>query len=390
MITNYEVGLHGMISHDPIQVLMVYYEPCVSGQTTHVLSLAKGLDPVKFKIRVFLPILLKSVVDQFKEAGAEVILAPFRKTYWKMAAIRSLFQQIRVNPNAIVHIHSQEAALIGRPLAKLAGARHILYTPQTIDIRQKTFQKVYSTLEVISAHITEKILSVNEADRLRLISWGIPAEKIVSIYNGVDLAQFQTIPDRVELRRALGLHPNGPLVMQIGRMSKQKSPFDFIEGATIVHQTRPGVQFMMIGDGPLLVDVRQKVHDLGLEDIIKVAGAVDHAYRFIPAADILTLTSLWEGSPYSLLEAMAFSKPVVATEVNGCPEIIGPEQCGLLVPPGNPQMWAKAVEDLIDHPQKACMLGQNGRRRLEENFTLPTTIHKIEVLYTQSANSLSK
>ncbi len=363
---------------------MVYYEPFPSGQTTHVLSLAKGLDPAQFKIRVFLPNSLVSVAGQFEETGAEVILGPFRKTYWGPAAVSSLFKLIKVNPNAIVHFHSQEAALMGRPMAKIAGAKHILYTPQTIDIRQKRFQKVYSAIEVFLAHITNKILSVNESDRLRLNSWGIPREKIVTIYNGIDLEKFNTVPDLTELCTILGVDSTRPLVMQIGRMSAQKSPFEFIEGARKVLQTRPAVQFVMIGDGPLFSDVKQRVLELALEDNIKVTGAIDDAFRFIPAADILTLTSAWEGAPYSLLEAMAYSKPVVATSVNGCPEIVDHEQSGLLVPPGDPQRWANAVIKLIDHPQIAHQFGQNGRRRVEADFTLPTMIQKIENLYIET------
>jgi glycosyltransferase involved in cell wall biosynthesis len=384
VIVIYDPGLNEMISQSPIQVLLVYYEPFPSGQSTHVLSLVNRLDHDQFKVRVFLPELLKSVAGQFAEAGAEVILAPFRKTYWEMPAIWSLREQIQVNPNAIVHFHSQEAALIGRPVAKIAGARHILYTPQTIDIRQKKLQKLYISLEVMLSRITDKILSVNEADRLRLISWGIPDRKVVTIRNGINLEKFETILNVTELRKVLGVAPECPLVMQIGRMSAQKSPFDFVEGAAIVHHTRPDVQFVMIGDGPLLEDVRQRVRDLSLEGIVMVPGAIENAFRFIPAADILTLTSLWEGLPYSLLEAMAYSKPIVATSVNGCPEIIDSEQSGLLVPPGNPQKWAEGVVKLINNPENARLMGQKGRCRLEESFSLPRMIQKIENLYKQT------
>ena len=381
MIVNFEGGLNGMIR--PIQVLLVYYEPFPSGQTTHVLSLAKGLDPTQFKVRVFLPNSLLSIAGQFEKAGAEVILAPFRKMYWGPAAVSRLFKQIKVNPNAIVHVHSQEAALMGRLLVKIAGAKHILYTPQTIDIRQKRYQKVYATIEVLLARITHKILSVNESDQLRLNSWGIPREKIVTIYNGIDLEKFNTVPDMRELRAILGVDSTRPLVMQIGRLSAQKSPLDFIEGAIKVLQTRPAVQFVMIGDGPLFPDVKQRVRLLGLEDNIKITGAIDNAHRFIPVADILTLTSAWEGTPYSLLEAMAYAKPVVATSVNGCPEIVDHGQSGLLVPPGDPQRWANAVIKLIDHPQNARQFGQNGRRRVEADFTLSTMIEQIENLYIE-------
>jgi glycosyltransferase involved in cell wall biosynthesis len=207
---------------------------------------------------------------------------------------------------------------------------------------------------------------------------------VVTIRNGINLEKFETILNVTEIRKVLGVAPECPLVMQIGRMSAQKSPFDFVKGAAIVHHTRPDVQFVMIGDGPLLEDVRQRVRDLSLEGIVMVPGAIENAFRFIPAADILTLTSLWEGLPYSLLEAMAYSKPIVATSVNGCPEIIDSEQSGLLVPPGNPQKWAEGVVKLINNPENARLMGQKGRCRLEESFSLPRMIQKIENLYKQT------
>lgn len=383
MTATFGIGLFDMINPNPFQVLMVYYEPFPSGQTTHVFSLAKGLDQSRFKVKIFIPYSLKSVKSQFEEVGAEVIVAPFQKTYWKISAISQFFKLIKSNPDTIVHFHSQEAALLGRPLAKLAGARHILYTPQTIDIRRKNIQRIYILIEVLLARITEKILSVNESDRLRLNSWGIPESKTLTIYNGIDLEAFETISDKLEMRKILGVPPDRPLVMQIGRLTAQKSPLDFIKGAAIVLQSHPEVHFVMIGNGALMASVKQRLLELGLEENISVLGTIENAYRFIPAADIMTLTSAWEGTPYTILEAMAYAKPVVATAVNGCTEIIDHGHSGLLVPPGDPKRWAISVIEFVNYPELAIQFGQNGRKRVIENYTLPTMIQKIENLYLE-------
>ncbi len=109
------------------------------------------------------------------------------------------------------------------------------------------------------------------------------------------------------------------------------------------------------------------------------------AYRLIAGADIVTLTSLWEGMPYSLLEAMGWAKPVVATSVNGCPEIVSDGDSGLLVPPDDIQAWVRAVTQLLDHPEMAVKMGLEGRGLVEEKFSLPVMIRRMETVYQDVA-----
>jgi glycosyltransferase involved in cell wall biosynthesis len=114
-------------------------------------------------------------------------------------------------------------------------------------------------------------------------------------------------------------------------------------------------------------------------------GAQPDAFRWIQAADIVTLTSHWEGSPYSLLEAMAWCKPVVATAVNGCPELVLNGETGYLAPRGQPQEWAQHVLRLVRDPQMRRKMGESGRKHLEAHFTLPAMVAKISALYEQLA-----
>lgn len=367
-----------------LHILLVYYEPFASGQTTHVMSLVKGINKEHFKVQILLPTTLRVAAEHFRAVGAEVFQENFSKTSWGITAIVRLFKLVMQEQLLIVHFHSQEAALLGRFFAKIAGAKHIFYTPQTIDIRQKRYMRLYTIIEKLSSLFTEKIISVNEADRIRLISWGISPSKVITIYNGIALDTPKSALDRLEARSILGIDPDCPLIMQIGRLSDQKSPVDFIEGAKLIVQTHPNTHFVMIGDGPLLQVVKQKIYDLQLDNNIKVLGSVENASRLIPAADVVTLTSAWEGTPYTILEAMAFAKPVVATSVNGCPEIIDHNHSGFLVSPGDHKNWAYSVIEFIDHPQTAYEFGVRGKQKLEMNFTLPTMIQKTENLYMES------
>jgi len=372
-----------------LKVLLVYYEPRPSGQTTHVLSLIKGLDRNRYQLIVALPAQLHPSLEGLNQMDVQVVPLPMRKLLWSPSAIVQLARLIRQEAVDLVHIHSQEAGVMGRLVAWAAGARSILYTPQVVDIRQRHWHRLYRGLEWILARLTRVIVSVNQADRDRLLRWGIPASKVVTIPNGIDLAPFDNPVDPLNVRQRLGLDGSKPLVMQVGRLSEQKDPLTFVEGAAHVVQALPQTQFVLIGEGPLEAAVAARIRALGLEAQVRLAGWQAEAHRLMAAADIVSLTSRWEGMPFVLLEAMACSKPVVATAVNGCPEIVEAGLTGFLAPPNDPQIWANRVVDLLRDPKKASQMGQAGRRRVEERFTVQRMLSEIDKLYVSCSNQLS-
>lgn len=360
---------------DTIRLLYVYYEPSPSGQTEHIITLVEHLAQKRFEVTVALPDLLSTQVERFEAAGARVVTLPIRKLFWKPSAVRGLWRLIRQGEYDIINVNSQEAGIVARPLARLAGAKELFYTPHTINIRRQSWQGTYQLVERLLAGITDQIITVNDADRKTLIARGIPANKVVSVYNGVDLDRFTDVKQTPD--------PDRPLVIQVGRLSEQKAPLDFIEGARWVLQKRPDVRFKLVGNGPLLEQVQGQIKRYGLQEHVFAIGEQANAYRLLQAADVVTLTSHWEGSPYSLLEAMGWSKPVVATAVNGCPELVLDGETGYLVPSGQPQAWAERVLRLLDDPEAARRMGEQGRRHLEANFTLPEMAAKIAALYEQ-------
>ena len=364
-----------------MRILLIYYEPRRSGQSRHVLSLAQGLDPARHRLTVMLPSHLGELLPHFEQAGAEVVPFPLRKLIADPRTWRALVRQIRASAPDIVHVHSQEAGLYARIAARLAGAPAVVYTPQTIDIRRARWHWLYALIERVLAASTDRIISVNDEDGARMRRWGIPARKIVTVPNGIDLREFEQIDDARRLRSSLGFARQDCLVMQVGRLSAQKSPTSFVEGAARVAERLPDARFVLVGDGPLRDSVVRRIEELGLGDKVRLAGWQADAQRLMLAADVVTLTSSWEGAPYSLLEAMAWSKPVVATRVNGCGEIVAHGESGLLVPPGDVAAWSDAVAELLRDRTKADAMGRAGRRRLEQRFTLGQMIGKVEAIY---------
>src|SRR4030042_1908632 len=303
-----------------LKILQIYYEPLLSGQTTHVLSLSKELVMRGNDVTVVLPDIFRAVANEYIEAGVKVVSLPMRKLVWPMKSIFTLLNLLRQEKFEIVHVHSQEAGIIARFLAWLGRAKKIFYTPQTIDIRQTQWGNSYILLERILARITNRIFSVNEIDAKRMINWGVPEGKVSVVPNGIELSQFSKLEPRDYICRRLGLNPDLPIVMQVGRMNIQKDPIMFIRGASYVLSVNSDVQLVWIGEGPLFKKVKSEVESLRFQDNILLPGRIDQAYRCLAAADVVTLTSAWEGLPYSLLEGMACSKPIVSTAVNGSTE----------------------------------------------------------------------
>jgi glycosyltransferase involved in cell wall biosynthesis len=382
-----------------LNVLLIYYEPAPAGQTTHVLALARSLDRTQHRITVVLPDHLERSIAELKQAPVQVVPLPLRKVLWPARTAIALARLIRSERIDIVHIHSLEAGLCGRVVARLSsahlssgrprtkggphikGAPRIVYTPQTIDIRRSRWQWLYRRIERGLAHFTDVIVSVNDADRQRLIDWGIPPLKVVTIPNGIDLRAFEEPVDVPDVRRSLRLAPDRPLVMQVARLSPQKDPLAFVNGAARVIAERPDAQFALVGEGPLREETEARVRALGVDGCVHLLGWRNQAHRLMAAADIVTLTSRWEGSPYSLLEAMAWSRPVIATAVNGCSEIVAHGHTGFLAPPGDAAAWASHVLALLNDPAMAARMGRAGREQVEHGFSLRSTISRTESLY---------
>jgi glycosyltransferase involved in cell wall biosynthesis len=363
-----------------LRILQIYYEPALSGQTTHVLSLTKGLVKNGHSLTVVLPRTLAGYSAQFG-SSVKVVPLSMRKLVWRPEAVLQLASIIRRGNFNVVHIHSQEAGLLARLIAKMAGAKRIVYTPQTIDIRQNRWQGLYERVERALAGITDRIISVNNSDRQRMLSWGISPEKVTAIPNGINLEPFDHLPDIRNFHDTIGVDSHVPLVIQVGRLSQQKNPFAFIEGAALVAREVLDSYFVMVGEGPLRKEVEDRVLNLPCRDRIRLVGQLEGAAMLLSAADIVTLTSLWEGTPYSLLEGMAWSKPVVATSVNGCNEIVEDGATGFLTPPGDIALWASFITRLLKDRAMAVEMGRQGRRRVESYFTIDKMVSKIENVY---------
>ncbi|MGA1983725.1 MAG: glycosyltransferase [Acidobacteriaceae bacterium] len=211
-------------------------------------------------------------------------------------------------------------------------------------------------------HGVDFLVAVSDDLRRKAVAMGAPPEKTRAIVNGCDLSVFQ-VRDRGEARQQLEIGPASEAVVYIGRMDVKKGLRELIEAAAALHPHRPGLQVYLVGEGPDLHLIKSVIRASGAAGYIHLRPpcAFDDVATWIAASDLVTLPSYMEGCPNVVLEALACGRPVVATNVGGIPEIMS-EDCGSLVPPGEPAELARALASVLDRTWDAAAISAHWSR----------------------------
>jgi glycosyltransferase involved in cell wall biosynthesis len=299
--------------------------------------------------------------------------------------IRGILKAIKKNDSAmIVHTHSSKAGILGRWGARLAGADVIVHTIHGFgfhDHQPSPIRTFIILLEKLTAMSTDKFIAVSRANIQKGVEKGIfPVQKAILIRSGIELEDFTGVKvNKGDKKKELGVEPTLPLVTMIGCLKPQKAPLDYVEGAYLVLQEKDA-HFILVGDGILRETVEQRMGELGLENRFKLLGWRRDIPEILAATDIFVLTSLWEGLPRVLPQAMIMGIPIVATGVDGTPEAVTDGLNGFLVDPHDVRGMAEKIVYLLDHSEKAIDMGRRGKKMVEE-FDIWKMVSEQEELY---------
>jgi glycosyltransferase involved in cell wall biosynthesis len=230
------------------------------------------------------------------------------------------------------------------------------------------------------------IVAISESIRLQLQACGIPVSKIRTIYEGMDLSLYpRRTPEET-------LPTSGRVVVgTIAHLSPEKGLKYLIECASLIPDIEKRMRFVIVGDGECLQELRELAERQRLGNVFHFAGFHPNTSQLMKSFDIFALPSLSEGLSSAILEAMASSLPIIATHVGGIPELVRNGDNGLLVAPGDPAALALAIQRLVDNREESRRMGERGRDRMEEQFTLERKISETEQLCShllqQSARS---
>jgi glycosyltransferase involved in cell wall biosynthesis len=227
-------------------------------------------------------------------------------------------------------------------------------------------RRAYLFIERLMRPLTDAFLAVapqvsREAVQQRVAGPGL----VRAIPSAIDMEEIPETPD-LSIREELGISAGCPLIGTVGRLDSQKAPLDFVRMASMVATKVEEVCFVMVGDGPLVDEVRKEANRLGVH--INLTGFREDAPRVASAFDVFVISSLYEGLGRALTEGLASGRPVVATAVQGVSDLVKPGVTGLLAPPSNPTALADCVVWLLNHPREAAAMGAQGRAAVLSMF----------------------
>lgn len=301
---------------------------------------------------------------------------------------RMLVREIKSsNLPVIVHTHSSKAGILGRWAAKLAGVPTIIHTFHGFgfnDFQPWTKKSIFILAEWMTARITDRFIAVSKANLTRAVELGIAGdENIRVIRSGIKIKEFEPGPiDIAKKKRSLGLEPDRPLVLMVACMKPQKNPLDFVRAAKRVSSAVPQAQFMIAGDGELRPSVEAAIHEEGLDKKFKLPGWRRDVPELLWSADVLVLTSLWEGLPRVYPQAMAAGVPIVGTRVDGGAEAVIDGENGWLLPPGDVDGISARIIEILQEPQKAKAMGEAGKSILSQ-FDIDLMVRQQVKLYEE-------
>ena len=297
-------------------------------------------------------------------------------------AIQAIAHRVREEGFSVIHSHEYKSNLYGCLAARLAGARRVAsvrgYTDHTWALR------LYKRFDLLTLHAFDGVIAVSEHLRQWLIRHGLPAARIVTAHDALDLALFtMNAATRAEVRSRFGISDPQFVVTTVGRLSPEKGHRCLLEAAQSILGEHPDARFMIVGDGPLRGQLEQQVRSLEINTAVIFAGYQVDVAGFLGASDLFVLPSLREGTPNALLEAMALAKPVVVSQVGGMLEIVKNGETGFLVPPQDPDSVAQAVLTLMRDPNQAAAMGRRARQVIEQDFNVQRLARQIAAVYDQ-------
>ncbi|MEV6481518.1 glycosyltransferase [Streptomyces sp. NPDC051576] len=320
-----------------------------------------------------------------RAAGIRTVEIPaFRHTLAPadLLVLWRLVRLIRRERFTVVHTHSAKGGFLGRVAARLCRTPVVVHTFHGVSFHPYMSgprQALYRCLERSTRRFTHRFLAVAPSVARQAVEERLaPPGRVHVVPSAVELGH---IPERFDpvARRVLGVPRETALIGTVGRIDDQKAPLDFIRMAAALRAERPGTAFVMIGDGPMEDEVRRLAAVLDVD--VTLTGHRPDAAWLVAGVDVFVITSLYEGLGRALTEALATERPVVATAVNGVPDLVEHGATGLLVAPRDPEGAARAVGWLLDRPREAAEMGRQGRRRVRGAFAPAAMCDAVDACY---------
>jgi glycosyltransferase involved in cell wall biosynthesis len=321
-----------------------------------------------------------AMVRDLTEQGAEVTCFEARNNLGILCAARRVAQHLRDWDADLLHCHLPIAGIVGRLASHITGIP-MVYTEHN---RMERYHPITRWMNLLTWRWQDRVIAVSRevAASISQHANGSASLPVEVVLNGIDVEKFNpTIADFASLRSELGIPGDAIIVGTVAVFRRQKALHDWLEAASILHDIRPDIHFILVGDGPLRIELIDQAKSHGISKVVHFTGMKDDVRPYLRLMDVFMISSIFEGLPLALLEAMAMRCAVVATSVGGIAEVIQHGENGYLIEAGEPESLARRVLSLVDAPEVSRRIGFTARKTIEEGFSLRRMTGQLEATY---------
>ena len=360
----------------------------IGGTQGYLLNLVRGLDRRRFDISVVCLAERGALSEAMRATGVPIESLEMDRPLWHPAGLRaiaSLSNRIRGRFD-IVHTLLGHANVVGLAAATLAGHRRVLASQRSLHPTSGSFRRASPALVAVARllfkHVARRVVVNNPAIVDALRSEGLRADQIVLISNGIDTERFRPAVDRRALRRIEAVDPDVPLIGFVGRMISEKGMGRLIEAATKLDRVFPTLRLLAVGDGPERLAFQEAVECGALRGRVDFLGVRHDTERLYPLFDAFAFPSTYsEGTPNTVLEAMACGVPPVVLRMAQTETLIRDGDTGILVGRDDDAALARALERILKDAEGAAKIGRQAREFVCVHHSLRAMIESTERLY---------
>lgn len=313
------------------------------------------------------------------EAGVPTLPLKIRSEFG-LISISRLVAAMKAKRCLLAHFHDAHAVAVGSAAASLAKV------PLRVISRRVDFplKNNFLSRRKYSKNI-DAVVAISEGVKKVLVEGGLAPEQVEVIPSGIDFTPYKEASSSNYLRREFSFAVDDYLVGMVAHLADHKGHKYLIRATKILREQAPKIKIIIVGEGPLRMELTKEARDSKVEDIVFFLGFREDVPRILSSLDLFVLSSYLEGLGSSILEAMACRLPVVATRTGGIPEVVIHRQTGLLVPPRSPSALAKAILKLYSDRELASRFGKKGYEVVHQRFSAESMADKMISLYQKLA-----
>jgi glycosyltransferase involved in cell wall biosynthesis len=367
---------------DQIKILHLIASRGIGGAERILLTLLKNIDRGKFEL------ILGAFVDQGKGKDffwnkakeLDLPLEPIKyKNPYNFLQILQLSRILKKHHPDIIHTHGYKTNVLGFLVAKLFKIPIVTTVHGLHSGRNKPM--IWASLKLLR-HFN-RIIAVSDQIKGELRTQKVPPKKMITVRNVPPIKTQENSTKASTFREEIGIPRNAKLIGFVGRLEPIKGCSQFIRTIPRVTKSNPDSFFVVVGDGPERNSLESLARQLRIENRVCFCGFRDDPMNVFQSLDLYVLSSLSEGIPVAMLEAMSHGVPVIATRVGGIPEVIKDRVNGILVPPQNPMYLVESILESLNNPNEAAKRALEAKKTIINKYSIEKWVEKIQNIYLE-------